>query len=431
VEAVWLWLRVLRLVMLAAVVTGAAAPAGPTVLAAQVDGEITPVTANYLADAARQAADDGHEALLVELDTPGGLASATRDIVQGFLGAQVPVVVHVAPAGAQAASAGAFIASAAHVAAMAPGTNIGAATPVDAAGDAADEKIINDTAAFAESIAAQRGRNVEFAGQTVREGRAVPAAEAVAIGAVDLVAADRATLLTEIDGRTVDLGTAATATLNTADATVVQFEQGLLRNVQAFLANPTLAFLFLAVGALALLFELVSPGAGIGGITGAILVVLGLTGLAVLPVNAAGVVLLVLAVGLLVAELFAPGVGVFAAGGAIALGLAGVFLFDGQQVNPVVLWPTVLLVGAGAVLAGRLALRAGRARPVTGQEALVGQWTVVSETSGNYRGRARLHGTSWTVRSRGGALRDGQDVQVVELDGNTLVVDPSLKEDPS
>lgn len=419
-------LAVVGLAWLMPAPAGTAQPASetPTVLTARVDGPITPVVADYLTDGVREAERGGHQAFLVELDTPGGLDTSMREIIQSFLGADVPVVVYVTPAGARAASAGALITFSAHVAAMSPGTTIGAATPVDLQGGEITDKVINDAAAFAESVAMQRDRNTDFAIDTVREGRAVPAAEAREIGAVDLLAGDRAALLAALDGRDVQLNPSTTVTLRTAGATVVEHDLGWTRQLLGVLASPDLAFLFLSLGTLALLYELASPGMGFGGITGAILLIFGFFALSVLPVTAAGIALLVLAAALFAAELFAPGVGVAAAGGTVALLLAGLFMFQGPVgVSPAVLWPTAALVGGGSLLAGRLAQRAHRARPATGGDALVGQETVVRGTSGETTGRVRLEGAWWTARTRGEPLHDGQQVRVVALEDLTLVVE--------
>jgi membrane-bound serine protease (ClpP class) len=310
--------------------TPAAIGQAPTVLVTRVAGPITPVVADQLADGVRAAEPDGPTAFLVELDTPGGLDSSMREITQAFLNARVPVVVYVTPSGARAASAGAIITFSAHVAAMAPGTTIGAATPVDLQGGEISDKVINDDDdAFAEAVAAQRGRSTEFAIDTVRKGRAVTADQAVRLQAVDLVAADRARLLEALDGRRVEVAGGTTVTLQTAGAELVEHQLSWTRSLLGWLADPNLAFLFLSIGTLAVIYELASPGMGLGGVIGAVLLVLGFVSLSVLPVNLAGLLLLALAAALFAAELFAPGIGVFAGGGTIALLLAGLLLFDG------------------------------------------------------------------------------------------------------
>jgi membrane-bound serine protease (ClpP class) len=397
---------------------------GSTVLVTRVGGTITPVVADHLVDGVQRADRDGHAAYLVELDTPGGLDASMREIVKAFLGADVPVVVYVTPSGGRAASAGALIAFAANLAAMAPGTTIGAATPVALQGGEISDKVVNDAAAFAESVAGQRGRNKAFAIDTVRKGRAVTAEEAARLEAVDLLAASRAELLQELDGRNVEVASGNTVTLHTAGATVVEQDLGLFRRLLQLLADPNLAFLFLSLGTLAIIYELANPGVGFGGIAGAIFLLLGFFALSVLPINLVGVLLLALAAALFVAELFVPGVGVFAAGGTVALVLGGLFLFDGAvRIDPAVLVPVALVVGGGSVLAGRLAWRARRAPSVSGREGLVGRRVTVRTAEGA-TGQVLLDGAWWTVHSRDAALAPGQVVRVVDLDGLNLVVDP-------
>lgn len=414
---------------LCAAPTANSAPAG-SVLVTRVDGPITAVVADHLAEGVRRAEADKHEAFLLELDTPGGVDASMRDIVQTFLAADVPVIVYVTPSGARAASAGALITLSAHRAAMAPGTTIGAATPVRLEGDGdVERKVIEDAAAFAVSVAQQRGRNVEFAEDIVREGRAVSAPEAVELSAVDLLAADRAELLRAVDGDTVVLGGGTETTLRTANAPVVDHEMGVFTSLRQVLANPTIAFLLISLGGLALIFELANPGVGVGGVIGVVMLALGFVSLAVLPVQVAGVLLVVLALALFAAELFTPGIGAFAGGGAIALAAAGLMLFEGPfEVDPFVLWPTAVVVGAGTALAGRLALRARKAAPITGDTGMIGQHTVVDETDG-HNGRAQLDGAWWELRGRDQPLHAGQRVRVVDVDSLTLIVEAVAQEE--
>jgi membrane-bound serine protease (ClpP class) len=404
----------------------AAAPAADSVLVTQVDGIITPIVAGHIKAAVEKAERGGYRALLVELDTPGGLDTSMRDIIQSFLGANVPVIAYVTPAGARAASAGALITFSAHIAAMAPGTTIGAATPVDAqTGEKASDKVINDAAAYAEAVAEQRGRDVNFAVDTVREGRAVSATEAVKIGAVDMIAGDRASLLRQVDGRTVRLGNGDTATLRTADAATVDYEMTLTRRLLQVLADPNLAFLFLSIGTLAIIYELAYPGHAISGITGVILLVLGFFALSVLPVSIAGLALLLLAAGLFAGELYVPGVGVLAVGGTISLALAGVFLFEGSvHVDPFVFIPTAVVLGTGSLIAGRLTWRARRAPPVSGATIMIGTTTQVA-ADGAGGADVHLQGTWWSAaRADGAPLQVGQTVRVVARKGLKLLVEP-------
>jgi membrane-bound serine protease (ClpP class) len=409
---------------LAASATGARAQAR-TVLVTQVDGIITPVMADHIGEGVARAEEEGHHVFLIELDTPGGLDASMRDIIQAFLGANVPVVVHVAPSGARAASAGALITLSAHIAAMAPGTAIGAATPVDLEGGDIPPKIIEDAAAYAESVARARGRDPEFAVDAVREGRSVTAEEAERIGVVDLLAPDLATLLEAIAGETVTLATGTQVTLETRGAQIVPYELGAFRSVQQWLADPNLAFLFMSLGTLAIVYELANPGFGGGAIVGVILILLALFALAVLPVNAMGGLLLVLAAILFAVEIFTPGIGVGAAGGTAALVLGGLFLFRGRVgVDPQVLIPVAIVVGGGTLLAGRLAWRTRRLTATTGAAGLLGKVATVGSASGA-SGQAMVEGAWWNVRTRGGRLRKGATVRVVDVEGLDLVVEPA------
>lgn len=385
----------------------------------EVEGPITPVVADYIEGAAQAAEADGSQALVVTLDTPGGLDISMRDIVQAFLNADVPVIVYVSPEGARAASAGTFITMAAHVAAMAPATSIGAATPVDLQGGEITDKIINDAAAFAVSVAERRNRDVEFAEQAVREGRSITAREAVEAGVVDLIADDLDDLLIQVDGMEISsLG----VVLTTDGASVTRREMGLFRSVLGRLADPNLAFIFLSIGTLAIIYEAANPGLGFSGIAGVILLVLAFFALSVLPVRGAGIALFILAVGLFVAELFVPGIGVLGAGGTIALLLSGLFLFEGDvRVNPAVLWPSAVVLGGASIIAGRAALKARREPPTSGPEAMIGKMVTITQM-GN-RTSAFLDGAWWEVKGRGSDLKAGAVAKVVAIEGIGLVVE--------
>ncbi|WP_436778162.1 NfeD family protein [Yinghuangia sp. YIM S09857] len=396
---------------------------GPSVLVTRVDTTITPVIADHLADGVEAAERDGRQAFIVEIDTPGGLLDSTRDIVGDFLDAQVPVVAYVSPSGARAASAGAYIVLSSHVAAMAPGTHIGSGTPVSGGGETASDKVVNDSAAFAVAIAEQRGRNTAFAEDMVRNGTSITDRAALDAGVIDLTAGDLDQLVAELDGRHVTLAPGREVTLNTAGAEVVHDDLGFFENVRQTLASPELAFLFISLGTLAVLYELAAPGVGLAGVTGAVLLILGFTALSVLPFNVGGLLLLLLAAALFATEVFTAGFGVFAVGGTISLVVGGLLLFDGEaDVDPAVLWPVAVVTGAGALLAGRLAWRARRAPPTTGHEALVGHLAVVHRADGD-TGQAWIEGAWWTVRAPGSQLRPGQTVRVTARDGLLLVVD--------
>jgi membrane-bound serine protease (ClpP class) len=403
------------------------------VLVTRVDDAITPVIADHLGDGVQRAEAGAYEAYVVELDTPGGLDTSMRDIIQRFLSAEVPIVVYVSPSGARAASAGAIITLSANVAAMAPGTVIGAATPVGIEGDDVERKIVNDAAALAESIAEQRGRDVEFAIDAVRKGRSIPASEAVAVGAVDLRADSLGRLLEAIDGTVAEVGSGTRMTLRTAGAEIDRYDLGFFRRILQFLADPNLAFLLLSIGTLGLIYELATPGVGFGGAVGVVCLVLGLFALSVLPVNVVGLLLLLLAAALFVAEVVAPGFAGFAAGGAVTLVLSGVFLFrdaSGAEVGLEVVLPVAIVVGAAVVLAGRLAVRSRRApSTATGRGLLVGR-IVELEGARDDRTQVFLEGAWWNARSTSGALPSGGRARVVDVEGLTVLVEP-LADDTS
>ena len=394
-----------------------------SVMLVEVDGAITPVIAAHLADAVEDATEAG-AVLVVSMDTPGGLDTSMRDIVQTFLNSSTPVIVYVEPEGARAASAGTFIAMGAHVAAMAPATSIGAATPVGLeSGETASDKVINDAVAFAISVAERRGRDVEFAEDSVRDGASVTATEAVERNVVDLVADDLGDLLAQVDGMTVDTASGE-VTLRTAGAVVERVEMSTFRNILSVIADPNIALLFISIGTLAVIYEAANPGMGFAGIAGVIALLLGFFALSVLPVTSAGIALLILAMALFIAEIFVPGVGVFAAGGTIALILAGLFLFDGPvSVSMPVLWPTALVLGAGSAYAGRAVVKARLRPPTTGISTLLGrQVTVVESGQGGWS--AFLDGTWWTVVPATDDLADGLVAEVRAVDGLRLIVEP-------
>jgi membrane-bound serine protease (ClpP class) len=427
-------LRRVRWLALILVVAGMSSPAGaqdgssPRVLATTLAGPITPVIAEHIADGISEAAAGGYDAYLVELDTPGGLDTSMRAIVQDVLASPVPVMVHIGPRGARGASAGAIIVLSAHVASMAPGTSIGAATPVGGGGgEDLDAKVVNEAAAYSASLAELRGRDVDFATAAVTEGRSVGATEALRLGVVDIVASDRTELFDAVGGMVVPIG-GEDVTLELSGAQVTEQDMGFMRTVQQFLADPNIAFLLMSIGTLALVYEFASPGLGAGGILGTTFIILGLFGLAVLPVTAVGVAFLVLAAVFFVAELFAPGIGIAAAGGALCLVLGGIFLIDdapGLEVSMVVVLPVALVVAGFVVVAGRYVVPLRRApSTTTGAGAIVGERAVVHR-SVTGAPQAFVGGAWWTVRPADAATvpADGTEVVVTGLDGLHLVVD--------
>jgi membrane-bound serine protease (ClpP class) len=422
-------LGVLLVLFLGTAPAGAAGqrPGELRVLVTRVDTAITPVVADHIAVGLERARLQGFAAYVIELDTPGGLVTSMREIVEGILASPVPVVVYVSPQGARAASAGAIVTFAAHVAVMAPGTSIGAATPVALEGGEIPEKVINDAAAQAEALARLRGRDVRFAVDTVRKGRSAAVDEALQLGVVDARASSLAAALEAAHGRTVTVASDEQVTVRTAGAALVRYDLGLFRRILQGLADPNIAFLLLTVGTLGLIYELATPGIGVAGVTGAIALLLALFSLSVLPVNVVGLLLLAVAAALFVAELFAPGVAGFAFGGAVVLVLAAVFLFDdaeGVAVDPAAALPTAVVAAVAALLAGRLVVRTRRMPSTsTGADVFTGRTVTVREADGP-TGRTFTEGAWWSVRSTGSPLRPGVQARVVALDGLVMLVDP-------
>lgn len=413
--------------------TAGAAADRPRVLATQIATPITPVVTDHVAAGLERAAEGGYDAYVIELDTPGGLGVSMREIVGDILDSPVPVIVYVSPAGARAGSAGAIITLASHVAIMAPGTTIGAATPVGLEGQEVSDKVVNDAAAQAEALARLRGRNVEFAVEAVREGRSIPVEEAVKTGVVDARAPALADALAEVDGAKITVAGQRPVTVHTAGAQVERYDIGLFRRALQVLADPNVAFLLLTLGSLGLIYELASPGVGVAGATGAVALLLALFSLSVLPVNAVGLLLLAVAVALFVAEVLAPGIAGFGFGGAVVLVLAAVFLFDdaqGVSVDVAAAIPLAVVMFVLVVLAGRIALRTRRQpSTTTGTDVFTGRTVVVRKTTSGTAGLTYDEGAWWTLRSIGPPLEVGTSVRVVDVDGLVLVVDPTTRTD--
>ena len=394
----------------------------------RVEGIINPISARYMVRGIEGAAEEGDVAVLIELDTPGGLLDATQEITGAMLNARVPVIVYVTPAGTHAASAGTFITMAGHVAAMAPSTRIGAATPVSGEGQEIPEdlrtKIINDTAVYARSIADARNRNADWAEDAVREGVSVAAEEAVELGVVDLVAADRVGLLAAIDGSPVQLPSGE-VTLDTAGAAVVEKPMSPFEEVLKVLSDPNIALILLSLGTLGIYFELSNPGAFFPGIFGAIALVLALFSLGTLPINFAGLALLLFGLALLGAEIWVASGGVLGIGGGIAFVIGALLLVDDTQApfmevsRPLVFGITLALV-AFVLVALRAVMRT-RLRPAyIGGDDMVGREGMVRGGSSVF-----VEGELWRARPAAPdtTLGPGDRVRVIGREGLDLIVD--------
>lgn len=407
-----------------------ATPAGAaSVHVVPVEGPIGPATGDLVVRSLDRAAEAGVDLVVLRLDTPGGLDSSMRHIVQAIIDSPVPVAAYVAPAGARAASAGTFILYAAHVAAMAPGTNLGAATPVALGGDeptASESKAIEDAAAYLRSLAELRGRDPVFAEAAVREARSLTYREALDAGVIDLVAADLGSLLAAIDGRTVDLRQASHV-IESAGAAVETVEPDWRHRLLAIITDPNIAAILMLVGIYGIILEFYSPGLVGPGLVGAICLLLGLYALQILPINHAGMALLLLGVMLVVAEAFVPSFGILGIAGIAAFTFGAILLMDtdvpGFGVSPWLIGSLAAFLSGLFLVTLTLVLR-GRERPVvTGAEAIAaGRGEVVSWAEG--QGRVRLDGELWLARGPA-SLPPGTAVAVTAREGLTLVVEPA------
>ena len=435
------WLAVSALLLLAGF-AGTALAQSREAHVVEVDGIISPITERYVTRALEDAERSGAEAVVITLDTPGGLLSATRDITEALLAASVPVVVYVSPQGAHAASAGTFITAAGHVAAMAPGTNIGAASPVGGQGEDLGEtlkdKAFEDTAALIRSIAEVRGRPSEPLEATVLEAKSYTADEAVELGIVDVVAVSVNDLLRQIDGRSVAVLTAdgeRSVTLHTAGAPVRNVNMGLFDRILSYIADPNVAFLLISLGGLGLFVEFWNPGLIFPGVAGLVALVLGLAALGSLPGNWAGAALILLAFVLFSVEFNVDGFGVFGALGIAAIVLGGVLLFSHFGTPSPVLpdvsvswWaiaPVAGVSGVGVLLFTREAARARREqfRRGTPDPILIGMTGMVSAALAP-EGKVRVRGETWNARALDGShIERGASVVVRTEDGALLGVE--------
>jgi len=412
------------LVLLAA--PAAAAPTPAPVATVVVDGVISPVTLRLVESALAHAKAGGAQALVIQLDTPGGLERSMRAICQRLLNAEIPVIVWVGPTGARAASAGVFITMAAHVAAMAPATNIGAAHPVAVGGSIDKEsmrKIENDAAAFIRTIAVERGRNADWGEKAVRQSVSVTEREAVRLKVVDFVADSIPDLLSKLDGRTVKTSRGP-VTLATRQAVAKPIEIGFRDRVLAIITDPNVAYVLMMLGTLGLIFELSTPGAILPGVIGGISLILAFFAFQSLPINFAGLLLILFAIVLFIAEVTVTSHGVLAIGGIVSMALGSLMLYDAPEAGFRVSWrvmaPTVALTAGFFLFALTLGVRAFRRRPLLGVSGLVGQ-SGVARGALEPEGQVSVHGEIWrAVADR--PLADGTQVTVVDVQGLTLKV---------
>ena len=450
------------LAVLVAMHPAVGAEAGRRGAVLDVNGAIGVGTSDYLRRALEQAQAEGVVLVILRLDTPGGLVTSMREMIKMLLATEVPVVAYVAPSGARAASAGTYIVYASHIAAMAPGTNLGAATPVrmggppgmpgqpeprrdgdkkgedgedgedDKApvpGTAMERKIINDSVAYIRSLAYMRGRNADWAEKAVREAVSLPADDALKENVIDLMANDLDDLLAKLDGRSVKVGDNELR-LETADIGVVEIAPDWRAQFLAVITDPSIAYILMMIGIYGIIFEFWNPGFVLPGVPGAISLLLGLGALSVLPINYAGLALMLLGVGFMVAEAFTPSVGVLGIGGLVAFVIGSIFLIDTEVPELAISWP--LIAAASATTGGFMMLVLGaalkaRTRPVvSGEEDMIGDPARVVEWAED-GGRVRYRGELWNARAAV-PLTPGRQVRVRGLDGLTLIVEPDAKE---
>ncbi len=393
-----------------------------------IEGAIQPISAQTIVQAIGRAERDKREALVILLDTPGGLDTAMRDIVKRILISEVPVVVYVAPAGSRAASAGTFIAYAAHVSAMAPGTAIGAATPVNLGGGGMDStmahKVQNDAVSYIRSLAAQRGRNAEWAEKAVRQGGSLPEDEALRLHVVDYLARDLDDLAKKMDGRQVTVG-GLTRTLHTKDAvrhaTAASWRQKLLGRI----IDPNVAYILFILGFYGLLFELSNPGAILPGIVGGICILLAFLAFQALPVNLTGVFLILFAMLLFLVDVKVQSHGLLSVGGIVSLVLGSLILMSGEGGSMRISLSVILTVAVVTVLFFAFVIGAGyralQRKPVTGREGLLGERGVAMTDLGSGEGRVFVHGAYWAAEADD-RIEKGAPVVVEHVDGLRLRV---------
>lgn len=430
------------------------------------EGAIGPASADYLSRSLEQAREEGHELVILRLDTPGGLDTSMRGMIQEILASPVPVATWVWPRGARAASAGTYILYASHVAAMTPGTTLGAATPVQVGAgsrsaaspatqlaqgeqeeaeeesggepegqenpDAMSAKMVEDAVAYIRGLAELHGRNEEWAEKAVREAASLTASAALEQNVVDLVASDLEELLEQLDGRSVVMAAGQTRELSTADMVVEQRDPDWRVQFLAVISNPNLALILMMIGIYGLIFEFSNPGAIYPGTVGAISLILALFSLAVLPLDYAGLGLLLLGVALMTAEAFVPAFGALGIGGAVAFAIGAAMLFDSTDVPGFELsyWTVGAMTALSLLLLAvvlRLAVRSFRYPITSGREEMIGSRGEVVRWKGT-KGRVRVHGEVWQARSSA-PISAGQSVRIKALDGLIVEVEPELRQE--
>lgn len=427
-------LRILLMTVIFAmgVMSVTAQQTGIHVAVIEIDGTITPAMASYVKSSIHDAENDNAEAIVLRIDTPGGLSTAMDDIVTYILESDVPVVAWVGPGNARAASAGVYITYATHIAAMAPGTNIGSASPVASDGsemtDTMRDKVTNDAVARITSLAELRDRNVEWAIAAVEDADNITANQALELGVIEYIAPDIPTLLNEIDGVTVTLDNGEEVTLQTAGASMETIGMNAFERFLQLISDPTIAYLLLSFGSLGIFLELSNPGGMVPGIIGVVCFILGFYALGTLPVNWTGVALIALAFALFFIDLFVSSFGLLLVGGMLSFIVGSYMLIDesvpgyGEVARPVI-WVAAGLVGLSALLIGMLVLRTQRSAPKTGKKSLVGEIATV-RTALTPIGMVYVDGELWQAKldTETGTAAVGSSVRIVDIQGLRLLV---------
>ena len=397
--------------------------AEPVVEVIKIDGIINPISSKFMVESIQKAQEREAECLVIQMDTPGGLMESMRAVTKEMLSAQVPVVVYVSPSGARAASAGVFITLAAHIAAMTPGTNIGAAHPVSL-GSTQDttgaktmaEKITNDAAASIRSIANKRGRNAQWAEEAVRQSVSVTAHEALKLGVIDIVCEDLPGLLRALDGRKVKLPSGERV-LHTKNAQIKRTGMNFRYRILDKISNPNIAYILLMLGIYGIFFELSNPGSIFPGVVGSIFLILAFFALQTLPINYAGLLLILLAIVLFILETQIPSYGMLTIGGVISMGLGSIMLINIQvpflRISWGVIIPVVAVTAAFFLFAVGMGLHIQRRKPTTGAKGLMGEIGVALPRI-SPKGKVAIHGEIWKARSRQ-KIRKGEEIVVIEV----------------
>ncbi len=418
----------------------------PSALLLKISGGIGPATGDFIERGLKHAEETKAKLVILQIDTPGGLSKSMRDIIKNILSSPIPVVGYVAPSGARAASAGTYILYASHIAAMAPGTNLGAATPVSIGSPgmpndkskekgkekskgmtASQKKALNDARAYIRSLAQLRGRNVKWAERAVLHGESLSAIEALKNRVIDLIAKDIPTLLKKINGMTVSVR-GEKQTINSTGLSVQSFLPDWRTKFLAVITDPSVAYILLMIGFYGLFFEFVNPGFIVPGVVGAICLLIGLYALALLPISYAGLSLIVLGLAFIIAEAFMPSFGALGIGGVISFVIGSIMLLRTDVAGftiPIYLIITVAVVTVGfLLLVMNMAFRSHRKPVVSGREQLIGEKGLVDKTNG--RSWIRIEGERWQCKSEN-ELQAGQEVVVKRVDGVILIVEPIQK----